>query len=263
MSERWWRPEGEPRAVVLIVHGWAEHSGRYDRSAEYLTRRGYAVYAFDLRGHGRSEGERALVRSFDEYLVDVEDSLSRARAGEPGKRIFLLGHSLGGAIAALFAITRKPDVAGLVLSGPYIKLTGDVSPLRLKLALIFGTILPSLPVSKKVKSSLLSRDPEVAEQYDKDPLVYHGMMKAREAREIIRAVERIHAGMELVTSPLLILHGSNDRIADIEGSRELYLRAGSVDKTLKIYEGFYHEVLNEPGKERVLADIVAWLDAHS
>ena len=244
------------------MHGYAEHSGRYLHAAEYLVRSGYAVYAFDLAGHGRSEGKRAFVWSFDEYLVDVEQTLSRARERAAGKRFFLLGHSLGGAIAALFAIEKRPGLAGLILSGPYLKLTGDIPPLRLKLALIFGTILPNLPVAKKIDSSLLSRDPVVAERYDKDPLVYHGMMKAREAAEIIRAVKRIQAEMEAVTLPLLILHGSGDRLADIEGSKEFYRGAGSTDKTLKIYEGLYHEVLNEPEKERVLADIAAWLDAH-
>lgn len=263
LFERWWRPKEEPKAVIVIVHGYAEHSGRYSETAEYLIRHGYAVYAFDLRGHGRSDGIRAFVRSFDEYLVDVEDSLSRAREREQGKRIFLLGHSLGGAIAALFAVEKHPDLAGLILSAPYLKLTGDVSPISLSLASIAGHILPELPVAKKIDSSLLSRDSKVAERYDEDSLVYHGMMKAREAREIIRVVKRIRARMEAVTLPLLILHGSDDHIADIEGSKEFYARAGSDDKTLKIYEGLYHEILNEPEKDNILADIVAWLDAHA
>lgn len=262
LFEQWWLPEDKPKAVVIIVHGYGEHSGRYGHAAEYLTQNGYCVYAFDLRGHGRSEGKRAFVWSFGEYLIDLENFLSRIRKAEGRKPVFILGHSLGGTIATLFAITRKPDINGLILSGPFLKFTGDISPLLQNLALLLGPFFPKMPLFKRLNVYLISRDPEVVARYESDPLIYHGRTYVREAAEIIRAIKQIQAQMGTVSLPLIILHGTSDRLSEVEGSRQLYSRASSTDKTLKLYEGLYHEVLNEPQKMRVLADIVAWLDRH-
>ncbi|MFQ5952948.1 MAG: alpha/beta hydrolase, partial [Candidatus Omnitrophota bacterium] len=249
---QWWRPGAEPKAVVVIVHGYAEHSSRYTHVAEYLIRHGYAVYAFDLRGHGRSEGTRAFVRSFDDYLADLACFLTRVNKREQGKPIFLLGHSMGGTIVTLFAVTRQSDVRGLILSGTLLKTPEDISSLSLYFSRIASYIFPKLPVIKKVDSRLISRDPRVVARYENDPLVYRGNMLAGEAAQINRAINLIRIRMESISLPLLILHGTADGLVDVEGSKELYNRAGSADKTLKLYESFYHEVLNEPDKERVL-----------
>ena len=259
LFEQWWRPEEKPKATVIIVHGYAEHSTRYTHVAEHLVNNGYAIETFDLRGHGQSEGKRAFVRSFDEYLGDLEQFLERVRQRRKAKNTFLLGHSMGGAIVTLFAITRKPDIKGLILSGPALKISDDISPLLVRLSSIIGTFLPRLPTIK-LDSSGISRDPEVVRRYDNDPLVYRGGIPARTGAEITGATKVIQAQMESISLPLLILHGADDRLADPEGSKSLYQRAQSKDKNLKLYEGFYHEVMNEPEKEMVLGDIVEWTD---
>ena len=263
LFERQQRPDGSVKAAVVIIHGYGEHSGRYDYVAEYLVCHGYAVYMFDLRGHGKSEGARAFVRSFESYLSDLTRFLDRVNEREGGKPVFLLGHSMGGTIVTLLAITQNLRVRGLILSGALLKASEKISaPLHLFIS-IAGTIFPAFPVFKEINSNKVSSDPRVAKRYDDDPLVYHGKLLAREAREINRAIERIQRQMEAISLPLLILHGTGDRLVDIEGSKQLYARAGSPDKTIKLYEGFYHEILNEPGKDRVLSDVVAWLQTRT
>jgi alpha-beta hydrolase superfamily lysophospholipase len=261
LFEQWWRPEAEPKATLVIVHGYAEHSTRYTHVGEHLANQGFAVETFDLRGHGQSEGKRAFVRSFDQYLVDLEQFLERVRQRMKTKDMFLLGHSMGGAIVTLFAITRKPDVKGLILSGPALKISDDISPFLVRLSSMIGMVLPHLPTIK-LDSGGISRDPEIVKHYDNDPLVYRGGIPARTGAEITRATRMIEAEMETITLPMLILHGTDDRLADPEGSKSLNQRAQSQDKTLKLYEGYYHEVMNEPEKELVLADIVEWTDRH-
>jgi alpha-beta hydrolase superfamily lysophospholipase len=261
LFEQWWRPEDQPKATVAIVHGYGEHSTRYTDVAGHLVNYGYTVETFDLRGHGRSEGKRTFVRSFDAYLVDLDRFLKRVKERMKSSNLFLLGHSMGGAIVTLFAMTRKPDGKGLILSGPALKISDDISPLLVRLSSMIGMVLPKLPTIK-LDSSGISRDPEVVKHYENDPLVYHGGIPARTGAEITGATKIIQAQMESMTLPLLILHGSDDRLADPEGSKELYERAQSDDKTLKLYEGLYHEVMNEPEKEMVWADIVAWIEGH-
>ena len=261
LFEQWWQPEAAPKAAVVIVHGFAEHSTRYTHVAEHLSSHGYAVATFDLRGHGRSEGRRAFIRSFDEFLADLDLFLARVCERYKGIPVFLLGHSMGGGITPLFVITRKPDINGLVLSAGALKISSDISPLLIRISGIVGRILPKLPTIK-LDSSAISRDPEVVKSYDSDPLNYRGGTPARVGAEIVRATRRIQAQMEAITLPLLILHGTADRLTDVEGSKQLYARAGSKDKTLKLYEGLYHEILNEPEKGQVLDDVVQWLDAH-
>jgi alpha-beta hydrolase superfamily lysophospholipase len=261
LFEQWWHPEKQPKANIAIVHGYAEHSTRYTHVAEYLMHQGYAVETFDLRGHGQSDGKRTFVRSFNEYLTDLEQFLERVRQRIKTENMFLLGHSMGGAIVTLFTITKKPDIKGLILSGPALKISDDISPLLVRLSSMIGTVLPHLPTIK-LDSSGLSRDPEVVKRYDNDPLVYRGGIPARTGAEITGATKLIHAQMESVSLPLLILHGSNDRLADPEGSKSLHQRAQSNDKTLKLYQGLYHEVMNEPEKEMVLGDIVEWMEGH-
>jgi acylglycerol lipase len=257
-----WLPGTTPLATVAIVHGYAEHSGRYTWVGEQLAEAGYAVHAYDLRGHGQSEGPRVLVRSFNEHLNDLAEFLRLVRAESQGARPVLLGHSMGGCIAALYTVTREPDLRGLVLSGPAISLPSGVGmAVMSNVVRVIGRVRPSLPV-RALKAASVSRDPAVVEAYATDPLVHHGGMPAGTLAAIGRAIARIDRDMERVTQPLLLIHGADDELCDPEGSRHLYERASSADKTLKLYDGLAHEVLNEPEKEQVLADVRAWLDAH-
>lgn len=261
LYEQRWLPEGEAKAHVAIVHGYAEHSGRYAYTGEALARRGYAVHALDLRGHGRSDGDRAYVRSFNEYLLDVRAFLARVSGRAGDRPVFLLGHSMGGAIAALTLTVEHPALRGALLSGAAISSEGTPRIVRAIIALL-GRIAPRLPLIK-LKASDVSRDPDVVERYENDPLVYRGRVRAGLAAAMSRAVRRIERAAPSITLPLLIMHGTADALAKPDGSIALHGRAGSADKTLKLYEGLAHEILNEPEKDQVIADIVAWLDARS
>jgi acylglycerol lipase len=261
LFEQSWIPAGESKAAVVIVHGFAEHSSRYKHVANYLTDRNYSVHSFDLRGHGRSEGERAFIRSFDNYLNDLELFLSRLQEREPGRRVFVLGHSMGGSISSLYTITRKPNLRGLILSAPALKISDSISPFLVRLSVLIGHLLPKLRTIK-LDSKAISRDPEVVKSYDSDSFVYRGGIPALSGAEMVQATNRIQARMSEISLPLLIMHGTADALTDVEGSRQLNAGACSTDKTLKLYENLYHEILNEPEKAQVLDDMVLWLDSH-
>ena len=257
-----WRPAGPARAVLVVLHGLKDHSSRYAALAQALVDRGFAVYAFDLRGHGESPGERVWVDSFDQYLDDLDAFMKLVRQREPGRPVFLFGHSMGGGIAALWTITRQPDLAGLVLSGPALKPGAGVSRFLIGATKILSAVAPHLKVLD-LKDEDFSRDPAVVAAMKVDPLVDHKPGPARTAAELLRAFERIEAHMEDVRVPLLDMHGTEDRLTNPEGSRELVARASSKDKTLKLYPGLYHDLLHEPEKAQVMADMVAWLDARA
>ena len=224
LYEQWWQPGSDPRAVVLIVHGIAEHSGRYAHVGEYLVRNGFAVCAYDQRGHGLSDGERSFIERFDDYLDDLEHVLTRAREKLLGKPVFLLGHSMGGLIVATLAVFRNPAVRGMVLSGPTLIVGEDVPPLLVKIAPLIGRLLPRLK-GVKLDSTSISRDAEVAAACDSDPLVYRECLCARTGAEINAAVKQLQAAMEQATLPFLILHGSEDRLSGPDGSRQFHARA--------------------------------------
>ncbi len=262
LFERSWLPDGDPKGVLCIVHGYAEHSGRYDYVGGWLARRGYAVYALDLRGHGRSEGDRVFVRSFNEYLDDVDAFLALVRARHTGTAPWLLGHSMGGSIVALSAVTRRPDVRGLLFSGAALAAASGTPRLVTRIMLLLGRFAPRLRL-RKLAAATVSRDPEVVAWYDTDPLNFRGKMPAGLIASMIRAGRVIDERMETIDRPLLIMHGAEDALANPAGSEALYRRVASADKTLKLYPGLYHEILNEPEKDHVLADIAGWLDARA
>jgi len=260
LFEREWRPDGEARAGIVIVHGYAEHSGRYAHVAEALTARGYAVSALDLRGHGRSEGPRATVGSFGEYLADLRIFIDRVTAAAPGRPLFLLGHSMGGTIVALMCCVSPPPVDGVLLSGA--GMVNDAPGLLRRAIVALGRIAPGLP-TVRLKAADVSRDPAVVRGYEEDPLVYRGRIRAGMAAAMFRALRRIESGMPDIALPLLIMHGTADALVSPDSSRALYERARSGDRTLRLYDGLYHEIMNEPERDEVLADIAAWLDART
>lgn len=262
MRGRWWLPVGEARATVVLVHGLKDHSARYEYVGCRLAARGYATYAFDLRGHGESDGERFFVETFDEYVEDLVVFVDRVRGREEGRPLFLLGHSMGGAIASLFVLDRKPDLRGLVLSAPALEPNENVSPVLIRLSGLISRFFPKAPVTKvDVKS--LSHLPAVVEAARKDPLSNERPAPARTGYEILRAMRRIRERAVEISSPLLVMHGTEDHLTNPRGSETLFKRASSVDKYLRLYEGLYHEILNEPEREQVLEDIVLWMDARS
>lgn len=259
---QWWRPQADrPRAVLVLVHGLKDHGGRYASFAQGLARHGIAVYAQDLRGHGRSAGQRVWVDRFDDYVQDLTRFVLGVKQREPGLPVFVMGHSMGGAIATLYALDHAKDIQGLVLSAPALQPGKDVSPALIALTKKLGNGLPDLPVLA-LDDRLFSHDPAVVQAMHDDPLVYDHDGPAHTAAELLGALERIQARAGELDVPLLDLHGTADRITDPDGSRMLTKVAKTQDKTLKLYDGFYHDLLHEPDGAKVAQDIQAWLLAH-
>ncbi|GIW71185.1 MAG: hydrolase [Planctomycetota bacterium] len=257
-----WRPvRGPVRGTVLIVHGLKDHSSRYHRFACQLARRGYLVRAFDLRGHGDSSGDRVWVDCFDVYLEDLERYLAAHPEGLP-RPLFLLGHSMGGAIVTLWAIRRQPELAGLILSAPALVPGENVSGFLIAIAKVLSALCPTLAVME-LRDEDFSRDPSTVQAIKTDPLIEHGKGPARTGAEVLRALGQISAAMERVRVPLLILHGTEDRLTNPAGSRQLHERAASEDKTLVLLEGLYHDLLHEPEHAEIEARIIAWIEART
>jgi acylglycerol lipase len=252
-----WEPDEPARGAVIIVHGAAEHGGRYAYVAERLVSHGYAGYALDHRGHGRSDGPRAMIERLDRLVDDLALFLTRVREEHGGQRPFLVGHSLGGAVALTYAVRHPDDVAGLALSGPAVATEAVPAALR-SVTAVLSAVAPRLPVFK-IEDDAISRDPEVVGTYQRDPLNYSGKLPARTLAEIVRSMDAMPRRVGALKTPLLLLHGSEDRLCPPEGSRMVHALAGSADKTLKIYEGLYHEVFNEPERAEVVGDLSSWI----
>lgn len=256
-----WQPESDPKAVLLLVHGLAEHSGRYQNVVEYFVPRGYAVYGLDHPGHGKSDGVRVYVEGFGDYLQPIETYLGMIRAWHSDRPVFLVGHSMGGLIAAVYLLEHQEQFRGAVLSAPAVKVSDSVSPLTIAIGKLLARLLPQAGILA-LDSSAISKDKAVVSAYINDPLVYTGKVTARLGAEMLAAMQRVTAEAETLRLPLLLLQGSDDRLVDPAGARMLYEKARSTDKTLKVYPGLYHEVFNEPEREQVFADMEAWLQAH-
>ncbi len=256
-----WLPEGEAKAALVIVHGLGEHSGRYMNVVNRFVPRGYAVYGIDHLGHGRSDGQRLYVERFTDYTEPLRAFFELVRSGQPGKPAFLVGHSMGGLIGALYLTSHQAGLAGAVLSGPAVKPPGTIPK-----AVIFAGRVLSLLMPRKglvpLQAGEVSRDPAVVEAYLADPLVCKEKITARLGAEMLGAMERIQAEAERITLPILILQGGADKLVDPAGARLLCDAVSSPDKKLIVYDGLYHEVFNEPEHDRVLADVEAWLEGH-
>jgi alpha-beta hydrolase superfamily lysophospholipase len=255
-----WLPDGEVKAVLLLVHGLGEHCGRYMNHVNYFVPLGYAIYALDHIGHGKSGGMRMMVDTF----ADLTDTLAiydkMVRAWQPGKPVFLMGHSLGGLITCAYLLEHQADFKGAILSAPAIKKGSDISELTVFVGKILARVAPSVGVLS-LDSRSLSHDPLVVKAADEDPLSFHGKTPARLAFEMLKTIERITAEVETFRLPFIVVQGGADRIVDPSGAQMLYDRSSSKDKTIKFYEGLFHEVHNEPEKELVFKDEEAWLAA--
>lgn len=256
-----WLPVGEPKAVVLLAHGYAEHAGRYGYVAARLTAAGYAVYAVDHWGHGKSDGVMGFVPAFSLYVDGMAALIDRVREAWPGKPRLLLGHSMGGLIATLLLIDRQRDFAAAALSGPAIQTPAPPSKLTIWLSRFLSRYFPRAGVMK-LDPTGVSRDPAVVAAYLADPFVDTGKLSARLAAEMFDAMARARAGAEAITLPLLLQHGEADRLTAPEGSRYLFDHVASRDKRLEIYPGLFHEIYNEPERDAVLDDLIGWFDAH-
>jgi len=285
-----WLPDAEPRAVILISHGLAEHSSRYMNVVNRFD-------SLDNIGHGRSGGRRVYVKQFTDFTDVLSNYLAMIEKWQPGKPIFLWGHSMGALISAVFLLDHQSAFAGAILSGPSVVVPKNVHSMGALISAVFlldhqsafaGAILsgPSVVVPKNVSRSTIaiarilsalapkvrlmaldaegvSRDSEVVRAYVDDPLVYTGKTTARLAYELVKAMQRVTTEASRITLPMMILQGGADRLVDPDGARILYDTIGSSDKTLKVYDGLYHEVYNEPEHDLVLGDVEAWLEKHT
>ena len=254
-----WVPE-EPRAAVVIVHGASEHGGRYRYVVERLAPEGFALYAMDHRGHGRSEGARSLVDRMDNVVSDLDAFVDLVAAETPGLPLFMLGHSMGGCVSIAYALRHQEKLSALALSAPLAALEAAPLPLRL-IAKGLSLVVPKTGVYS-VPAGGISRDPAEVEAYDSDPLVYRGKLPARTVQELSDTIAHFEEQAPTLTLPLLLMHGTADEIVPDTGTRMVHERAGSTDKTLHRYEGYYHEIFNEPPgeRDRVLDDLTAWLN---
>ena len=256
-----WLPSREPRATVVIAHGVSEHSDRYAHVADRLTRAGYVVYALDHRGHGESEGPRALVDRVEHAVADIDTMIGIARTEQPEGKVFLLGHSMGGALAAEYALAHQDRIDGLVLSAPASDASA-ASAFERVAGRVLSAVAPKVGVFQ-VEAEGISRDPNVVRTYVEDPRVFHGKLPARTVSELVQSAQTMPERVSAITLPLLVMVGTGDEVVPPTAARMIEAGASSEDKRLIEYEGLFHEILNEPEQDRVMDDLVAWLDAHS
>ncbi len=243
---------------MLLVHGWAEHSGRYEHVGAWLAARGCAVHAYDHRGHGRSAGPRGHARRFADLLDDLEIALARARAEAPALPTFVLGHSMGGLVVAAFAAERDPEITGAVTSGAALALADVPSRARLAVLRLVARIAPRLRMDRPIATDALSRDPEVGRAYAEDPLVLRRMTLGLGSAFLGAALLTLSAA-GAVRVPMLLLHGADDTLCRAEGSRRFHAGLCAPASDLRIYAGLRHEILNEPERETVLEDVLGWM----
>lgn len=255
---RTWRPAGTARGVVVISHGFNAHSGQYAWVAEQFVANGFAVYALDHHGRGKSDGERFYVEKFTDYTTDLHTFVGIAKSREPGLPVFLLGHSAGGVIACNYVLDHPDEMAGLICES----FAFQVPAPDIALSILKGLshLAPHLHVLK-LNNKDFSRDPAVVAEMDADPLIEDETQPTQTVAEMVRADERLKVEFPLMKLPVFIIHGTEDKATKPSGSQFFYDTAGSADKTLKLYEGHYHDLLRDVDKEIVMADIVNWINA--
>lgn len=249
----------ESKQSVLIVHGYAEHIMRYEGFMNQLTNAGFSVKGYDCKGHGKSSGKRAIISSFDAYVDDLHAIASDFF--KDGENNFIYGHSMGGLVLMLYLQKYgSSNLTGVIVSGPGMK-TYDKTPFLLELvAPLIAAIIPSFPAAS-VDGSTVSRDTEEVRKYNEDPLNYRGKTKAKMGYEFLQAQKKAIPNLSKINVPIMINHGSEDRLIHPESSDIIYNGISSTDKTLRIWEGLYHELLNEPEKIQVGEEFIDWMKA--
>jgi len=255
-----WVPDS-PKAVVVLVHGLADHSSRYSNVVDYLTPKDYAIWTFDQRGHGRSPGGRCYVNRFTDLIADLDRFIFFVGQQNPDLPLFLLGHSMGALESALYVCDYHQGVSGIILSGLVLKAGQSVPEWALSMARFLSSVLPRLGI-QKLECDTISRDTIIVEGYVKDPLVYRGKIPARTATELLSAMALVQSRLSSIKMPVLLLHGAADRLADPSSSQVMYDSVSSSDKEIHLFPGCYHEIFNEPCRDFVLGVLSHWLDRH-
>jgi acylglycerol lipase len=253
-----WVPESEPLAVLLIVHGYDDHSGRYMNIVNRFVTKGIAIYGLDQIGHGKSEGTRGYVRKFEDFTETLQIFVRLVRNNQVGKPIFILGYSMGGLITSIYLIDNQKEFAGAIIISPAIEIP-ETNQFKIFLFKILSAILPKAGFMS-FEDEDISRDQDVVEDYKNDPLAYRGKMTVRLAEGCLDSTIRLSKEGNRITLPVLLLQGSADRMVNPKNSQMLFNLIQSKDKQLKLYEGLYHELFNEPEREIVFTDMEDWLN---
>ena len=253
-----WLPKGTPRDQVVIAHGYAEHSGRYDAVGRFLAARGFAVHALDHHGHGKSAGARAVIARFAQADADIDTLVDKVRADSGLATVKLIGHSMGGSLALNYALNHQAKLSGLVLSGPAIG--GKMARVTRWLLAVISTFAPQRGTIA-LDANAVSRDPAVVADYIADPLVFRGKVPARTAHEMFKAIHSYPARVGALVVPCLLMHGEADALVSAKLAAPLFEGIASADKTVQIWPGLFHEIFNEPEREEVLGVTADWLEA--
>jgi alpha-beta hydrolase superfamily lysophospholipase len=255
-----WQPEKPSQAVVILVHGLGGHSGVFQNVVEYLVPQGYEVYAFDLRGHGRSSGQRGHIKEWAEFREDLRLFLRFVRSQRTSCPMILWGHSLGGTIVLDYVLRSPNEVQGLIVTAPALGKV-SISPIKLTIGRLLSRIVPRFSLKLGIHNSLGSRDPQIVESYLLDPL-RHEYGSARLATEYFSTVRWIHIHASELHIPLLIMHGSSDRVTLPEGSRAFFQQVIFSDKEHREYPGNYHDLYVDSDYKAVFSDLEDWLERH-
>ena len=256
-----WLPDGEVKAVLVVVHGVAEHIGRYMNVVNHFVPKGYAVYGLDHYGHGKTAGVRAFVESFDDFIGPLKTYVNMVKGWQPGKPMFMIGHSMGGLITATYLTENQAGLKGAVLSGPAVKFGSDITPAVIAIGKILSAIAPKAGIMA-LDLTAISKDPAVIKASAEDALVWHGKITARLGASMLGAMQALPQKAANISLPVLFVQGDKDRLVEPSGVEFLAGKISSKDKTIKVYPGLFHEVFNEPEREMVLGDVGAWLEKH-
>ena len=254
--------QGPPKASVVIVHGYAEHSGRYSAAVDTLCREGFSVFLYDQRGHGRSEGVRADVLRFVDYVRDLSMFVDYVRERSDGSNVFLIAHSTGAAASALYAAGESAKIDGLVTTGIYVRDASEYDKWKVTLGKILVHFIPLVPI-QELDPARVAESPETCAAFRSDPLVYHGAARVRMGMHFVNMESKLMPAVGGISVPLFVLHGGNDRLASVEGSRSLHKMSGSHDKRLEVLEGTGHAVLHDYGWSDTLRKVLEWLNARA
>jgi len=258
---RRWLPEEAPRAAVLFIHGYAEHSGRYEHLARQMNDQGIALFAIDLQGHGKSGGTRCDINSYEDYVDDLSTYFKDITGEFPNIPWFVMGHSMGGVLAILLAYRYQSSLHGLIISAPALKIVTNIPKVVQDMVRYVTAVTPMVPVIG-LDTSSLSRDENVVKRYEEDPLIYHGKIRARMAQQLVDGGKSALDLAPEIYLPVWAGHGLADRITDQKGTREFLDHLSHPDKTSRYYDDCYHEILQEPEHDRIISEIISWIDKH-